>query len=79
MTHSPLPWSLEEQADGDHVIRDANGKTVHMDTQYYPSGMAVDDARLIVRAVNALWPSEVKRAALDDRPRPYEPVSKIKS
>lgn len=55
--HSPLPWTLVELEGGDHIIKDANGGTVHHDTSYYPSGMATEDARLIVRSVNAqaLW------------------------
>jgi hypothetical protein len=51
MPHSPLPWTFLIE-NGDEVIRDAAGNAVHQDTQYYPSGLATDDAQFIVASVN---------------------------
>ena len=49
---TPRPWKLTEDGD-DHIIRGADDATVHHDTQYYPSGMSIADARFIVQAVNS--------------------------
>lgn len=51
MTHAKLPWVLLEEGD-DEIIRAADGSTVHRDMQFYPSGLASDDAALIVACVN---------------------------
>lgn len=61
--HSPLPWSFSE-VRFDEIIRDANGNVVHLDTAYYPSGLATADARLIVAAVNAIH--EIANGRVDE-------------
>lgn len=47
----PLPWRLVDEA-GDEVILDATGGSVHIDTLFYPTGLARADAAYIVDAVN---------------------------
>lgn len=56
--HSPLPWTFETEG-ADEIIRASDGSEVHRDTDYYPSGLATVDAKLIVQCVNA---ANTKRA-----------------
>jgi hypothetical protein len=51
--HSPLPWRLDGHG-GDRYLRDADGKALCCDMQYYPWCFDRDgDWRLVVRACNA--------------------------
>jgi len=62
MTHTPTPWSLDVDSDGEYTIRGANRDWVANDTPYYPTAPNEDDAAFIVKACNshdrlveALW------------------------
>lgn len=49
-------WTLEKEKDfdrtGDYVVRDENGTAIIIDTAYYPAAPCIEDAELIVKAVN---------------------------
>lgn len=62
----PLPWKLVDEG-GDEVIRDGIGGSVHCDTTYYPSGLALSDAAYIVAAVNAVRRYELALAVAQRR------------
>lgn len=64
--HSPTPWRFEKRPDGDEVIFDAAGKSVHWDTQYYPSGLASEDAEFIVASVNRVGALEAALREIAD-------------
>lgn len=55
--HSPAPWTLRPRTVAHpEAIFDSAGNVVHCETDfrfdYYPSGLATEDARFIVASVN---------------------------
>jgi hypothetical protein len=48
---SPRPWRFEATVMEERIL-DANGRSVHVDADYHPSGLSTADGRHIVDAVN---------------------------
>lgn len=50
--HTPTPWVLDDDGDGDYKIISEEGRLIAVETSYYPIAPSVEDAAHIVKCVN---------------------------
>lgn len=50
--HTPTPWVLDDDGDGDYKIISEDGRLIAVETSYYPIAPSIEDAAHIVKCVN---------------------------
>lgn len=50
--HTPTPWELDDDGDGDYKIISEEGHLIAVETGYYPIAPSIEDAAHIVKCVN---------------------------